>query len=52
MACRSLEVAEVASKSILKRCSSAAVDLRQIDLTSLQSVVDFVQKLRMYFSIG
>lgn len=45
MACRNIERARSASKQILKLFPSASIDVRHIDLATLQSVVDFVQNL-------
>lgn len=48
MACRDLAAAQAASIRILKKHPASLLDVRGIDLASLQSVVDFVQKLRKY----
>lgn len=45
MACRNLVAAHTASKHIKNKFPSALLDVREMDLSSLQSVVDFVQKL-------
>lgn len=45
MACRNINSAQAAAAKILKICPAALLDVQELDLASLQSVVDFVQKL-------
>lgn len=46
LACRNRVAAQMASSRITRMVPNANLDIRDLDLSSLQSVVDFVQKLR------
>ncbi|KAK3925666.1 Retinol dehydrogenase 12 [Frankliniella fusca] len=45
LACRNMALAQAAAAKIVKTCPAAHLDVRELDLASLQSVVDFVQQL-------
>lgn len=45
LACRNRVAAQAASSRITRKVPNATLDIRDLDLSSLQSVVDFVQKL-------
>lgn len=46
MACRNLEKGEKLRQTILKGCPAADLQLEQVDMASLQSVHDFVERLK------
>jgi retinol dehydrogenase 13 len=45
MACRDMQKAEVAKKSILKHCSKAKVEIRYLDLRSFDNVKRFAKTI-------